>query len=421
MTTHHDAAHAGLSPDSAFAYAQIALLPVKDVDACLAAALCGTDPDAAAITLRSLTSAGLLEECPDEAGAGPRGRVFRFPSPELRRQAQETAHPHGQDQRLVLVLGWALAATAAADALITPSHHHTLGLEPVAPDHPVRHTGPDGALAWLTAQGDNLIALVRAAHTAGHHTYVWRTVYSMWPWWRSDARHDWTDLHTLALDSLRQDSTGPALAERHLLNALGLAQRDSGALDQAVETFYHVFQLAQTDVLGTAQAFHELGVTHLKQLDLAQAQRVLSLAQDLSTSEGYERGVALSDIALGEVALAEGRPEEALSRFVTARNALLDEPDPHDAARALAHKGRALIQLGCVPDAEEALHEALLEVRAAQAPHLAARVLEWLGQAAEASDRPADARTYYTQAREHYQPLNPADAARVQDLLTRMT
>lgn len=426
MTAHHDAAYAGLSPDTARTYRHLSLLPVLDFDASLTTAVCAATPQAATAALSSLADARLLEDMGDRE---PRGPVYRFPSAELHQRARDIAQPHPQDQRLPRALGWALAATATADALITTSHSRTLSLDPAdlphAPDHPVRHADPEAALTWLKAQGENLTALVRAAHRAGHHAYIWRIVYSMWPWWRSESRHDdWIALHTLALESLQHDQSSTALAEHHLLNTLGLALRDTRSLREALSTFGRVRTMARQaeDPLGEAQALHEMGATHLQMGNAAQAVLTLTQARRAREEHGYPRGVALTDILLGEEVLARGHVGPALRRFEAARAVLFDVPDAHDAARALAWQGRALIQqAGDIPAAESALDTARQEFLAAQAPRWVAHTLEWLGQAAEADGRLDDARARYAQALDLYLLVSSADADRVRGQLARVS
>ncbi|MFF3786318.1 hypothetical protein [Streptomyces sp. NPDC001933] len=417
MTAHHDAAYGGLPTDVALAYRHLSLLPVPDFDTSLTAAVCAATPQAATTTLRSLGDAHLLEDIGDRE---QRGTVYRFGSAALHMRARDIACEDGDAiQRLLRALGWALAATASADALITPSHSRTLNLDPAdlphTPGHPVHHTDPVSALSWLKDQAENLLALVRAAHRAGHHAYVWRIVYSMWPWWRSESRHaEWIELHTLALKSLRHDPDRTALAELHLLNTFGLAQRDTGS-PQALKTFHRVRSMAlqAKDPGAEAQALHDLGATHLQMGDVSQAAPFLVQARRAREEHGYRRGVALTDILLGQVALILGHISQALTRFTDARTALLAEADTHDAAQALAWQGRALTQAGNIPAAESALDTARQELITAQAPRLAAQTLEWLGAAAEADGRLEDARARYTQAISGYRLVSTADADRV--------
>ncbi|WP_326742748.1 hypothetical protein [Streptomyces sp. NBC_01768] len=424
MTAHHDAAYGELPQDTARIYRYLSVLPVCDVDTSLALAVSGTSPEAVTTALGSLARARLLENIGTQ---DPRGTVYRFGNAALHMRARDIACEDGDTaQSLLRALGWALAATAAADALITTSHSNTLNLDPAdlphAPGHPVRHADSVSALSWLKDQAENLLAMVRAAHRAQHHAYVWRIVYSMWPWWRSESRHaEWIELHTLALKSLRHDPDRTTLAELHLLNTLGLALRDTGS-PKALKTFHRVRNMAlqAKDPAAEAQALHDLGATHLQMGDASQAAPVLVQARRAREKHGYRRGVALTDILLGQVALKQGHIRTALTRFTDARTALLAESDTHDAARALALEGRAQIKAGDIPAAEEALDAARQEFLAVQAPRWVAQTLEWLGQAAEADGRPEDARAHYAQAVDRYLLVSAADADRVRGQIARV-
>ncbi|MGW0673448.1 tetratricopeptide repeat protein [Streptomyces sp. NPDC002746] len=426
MNSHIDAAYAGLDRDTARIYRELSRLPVHDFDATLVAAVANTTPEKATGHLARLTATGLLES-PDVRE--PLGPIYRFASPELRERvlglARAVEVDGDADEVLGRALGWALAAAVAADDLITTSHHRTLNITPTdlpyAPQHPVHHPDADAALGWLTAQCENLLALVRHAAQASRHDYAWRLVYSLWPWWRAAGRDDeWNDLHSLALDSVRHDPHAGDLAERHLLNTYGLGLRNTGD-PAALGIFTRVREAAVQagDALGEAQSLHELGATHLQMNQPGPAVSYLEQARSIRAEHGYERGVALSDILLGQASLSLGHVDQALHRLQGARTAL-DGVDAHDAARALAWQARAQIQTGDISAAETNLYSAAQEFHAVRAPRWVALTVEWRGQAAEAGNRPSDAHALYTEALDQYLPISAADADRVRNHLARV-
>ncbi|MFJ4609595.1 tetratricopeptide repeat protein [Streptomyces griseus] len=429
MTPPLDASYAGLERETASTVRTLSLLPVHDFDAGLVAAVRRISPEDAAGHLTALTAAGLLQS---PGFQELRGSLYRFASPELKEQILELAHGAEADDdeaRDVLgqALGWALSAATAADALVTPSHHRTLGINPAdllhPPQHPVHHADADSALSWLTAQSENLLALVRAAPLHGLDTYAWRLVYSMWPWWRAANRIDeWIELHALALTRVGHDPSAGELAERHLLGTYGLGLRMNED-PTALSTFTRLREMASQagDALGEAQALCELGATHLQRGDATEALPFLNRARAIRAEQGYERGVALADILLGQATLRLDPAEtsEALRRFRGARTALAGI-DAHDAARALAWLGRAQLQAGDFPAGESALHAAVREFLDERSPRQAARCLEWLGNTAEDSGRISEARAHYAQALTHDQAVNGADADRVRDRLARL-
>ncbi|MFE7484999.1 hypothetical protein [Streptomyces sp. NPDC057552] len=428
MTTHFDVAYAGLERDTARTYRQLSRLPVRDIDTSLAAAVRTITPEAAAGHLTALAAAGLLE---NPLASELRGPLYRFASPELQDRALQLARDHetdGEDHDVQgRALGWALAAATAADALATASHHRTLSINPGdlphTPQHPVHHQDADAALAWLTDQSENLLALVRAASRAGRDEYVWRLVYSMWPWWRAAGHHDeWIEVHGLALAAASRDPRAGELAQRHLMNTFGLGLRNAND-PIALHTFTRVREMAREagDAAGEAQALYEVGATHLHNDNADQAVPLLEQARHIRAEHGYQRGVALTDILLGRAVLrlTPDDPGQALRRFRQAR-AVLVGTDAHDAARALAWQGRTEILAGEAAAGEASLEAAVQEFLDAHAPGQAARALEWLGDAAQGGDRCAEARAFYNQALSLYLPVDAAAADRIRDHLARL-
>ncbi|WP_329160683.1 ATP-binding protein [Streptomyces anulatus] len=425
MSNHVDAAYTGLDRATARTYRDLSRLPVHDVEATLVAAVRDTSPQEATEHLDNLAAAGLLEIAGDDE---PHGVRYRFGSPELRERVLNLARREETDgeadQVLGRAMGWALSAAAGADALITPSHHLTLNIDPsdlpYAVKHPVLHPDADAALGWLTTQSDNLLALVRSAADAGQHEYVWRLVYSMWPWWRAGGGDEWTELHALALESVRHDLRAGELAERHLLNTYGLGlriSRDPSAL--RVFTRVREAALQKGDALGEAQALYELGATHLQMKQPTEAVPILEQTRLIRAEHGYARGVALADILLGQALLSLGLLDQALHRLQGAR-AALDGVDAHDAARALAWQGRVQVQVGDIAAGETSLNTAIREFRDARAPRKVAQTVEWLAHASEADGRLSDARALYAQAINEYLPMSAVDADRVRDHLARL-
>lgn len=428
LTTHFDTAYARLDPDTAQTCRGLGRLPVHDIDASLVAAVRDITPEEATGHLTALVAGGLMEHTGEGEQQGAR---CRFGSPELRERVLDLARGEETDgeadQVLGRALGWALAAAVEADKLVTESHYLTLGISsaglPHTPRYPVVHPGADAALGWLTAQSESLLALVRVGAQARQHAYVWRLVYSMWPWWRAaSSNEDWTEIHALALESVGHDPSAGELAERHLMNTYGLGLRNAGD-PIAVRIFTQVWGMAQRagDALGEAQALYELGATHLTNNDAMEAVPLLERARNIRVEREYGRGVALTDILLGQAALRldPADVDHALRRFRDARSGLV-EVDAHDAARALAWQGRTQIRAGDVQAGESALRTAMQEFLDARAPHQAARTCEWLGDAAEGDGRLSEAQNYYSEALTHYLRVDAAAADRVRERLARV-
>ncbi|MCZ0975903.1 tetratricopeptide repeat protein [Streptomyces albulus] len=419
VTTHLDTAYADLPQNAARAYRRIALLPLHDFDASLTAAVATASSEDAVSALRSLAAVHLLEEgTPHDL----RGSVYRWPSAEVREHARQHALAAATDGEtedvLRRALGWALAATSAADALITPTHCLPTTDARYRPDTPVTFADKSSAMSWLKSQADSLLAVIRAAHAAEEYAFTWRITYALWPWWRSDRRYgDWIEVHHLALDAV-QRCQEPHV-EWRILNTLGLALRGTKSLDEAIGVFSRVREMACRidDQLGEAQALHELGSTYVEARKPQEAVPLLEQAREKRGKLGYRRGVALTDVVLGQAAFDTHDYEQASSRFVDARDVLLDVDDAHDAARALAWRGRASTFSGDIAAAETTLRSANAEFVEIEAPLWTARTLEWLGEAAHADGRIEDAQTLYSRALDRYLPLSTNDADRLRERL----
>ncbi|MGA4846011.1 ATP-binding protein [Streptomyces sp. G5(2025)] len=171
-----------------------------------------------------------------------------------------------------------------------------------------------------------------------------------------------------------------------------------------------------------AQALHGLGQSHRLAGRLPEALRCFRLALPLREAIGYARGAALTRICLGDVALADGRPEEALPELAAARAALMAEGDLYDAARALAFLGQAALRCAgddaaAVEAAEAQLTKALGEFESAGSVHWQGRVLEMLGEAAEDRRETERARAWYDRSLARYRSVSAPDVRRLEGRL----
>ncbi|MFE0055417.1 tetratricopeptide repeat protein [Streptomyces sp. NPDC059003] len=419
VTTHLDTTYADLPRGAARSYRHLALLPLDDIDVSLTSALSGFGEEEAASALGALAAAHLLEQA---AQHEVRGAVYRWPSAEIRQYGRERALAEATDgeaqEILRRALRWALAATATADALITPSHSKSLPGARPQHDAPAIFTDRASAMAWLKAAADSVLALIRAGHAAGEWDLTWRVSWSLWPWWRSDRRYsEWIEIHRLALEAVRR-CQDPA-AEMRILSTLGVGLRGAGELDEAIGCFQQAREMAdrEKDQYMVGQALHELGATLVTAQRFQDAVPFLEQASEVRLSIGYTRGVALTNILLGQVASHNDDHEQACRLFSNARDALLDMDDPHDAARALAWRGRVTALVGDISAAETTLRTAHNEFVVVEAPSWAARTIEWLGEIAEGDDRVEEASALYAESLTRYERLNPLDAERLRQRL----
>ncbi|WP_073224305.1 hypothetical protein [Streptomyces sp. NBRC 110465] len=434
VTSSLDLAYAALPPAPAGLYRCLGLLAfTPDVDSALAAAVADLPLHTAERGLRALCEAGLLTV---RAEADPvRGAVYTLHDEtraHARRHAEEMATDGEPEERLRRVLDHLLHTLTAAERILTPEHRRLTRTYHYPPAAPAPFTDADGATAWLTAYGGHFLPAIRAAAAAGLHATTWQLTHALWCWLR--LAHDyfaWAESHALAADAARTD--GNSLAQYEIINTWGIGLRNEHRHDTAVEKFTEVLTLtrAARDQRGAAQALHEIGTTHLAagRRDLAgqfltEARELrdglADAAADPDERRAHRRSVALTDISLGELALALGQGDEAVARLTTARDTLLDIPDALDAARAGAYLGRAHALAGDYGAAEDEGLRAVRECTALGTSRWTARSTEMLGRTLLEARRYAEARTLLQEARDLFAPISTADTERVDVLLQRL-
>ncbi|MFI1189780.1 hypothetical protein [Streptomyces californicus] len=435
VTSSLDLAYAALAPAPAGIYRCLGLLAfTPDIDSALAAAVAGLPLHTAERELRALCEAGLLTV---RVEADPvRGTVYTLHDEtraHARRRAEDLATDGEPEERLRRVLDHLLHTLTAAERILTPEHRHLPRTYHYPPAGPAPFTGADGATAWLSAYAAHFLPAVRAADAAGLHATTWQLAHALWCWLR--LAHDyfaWAESHALAADAARTD--GDVLAQCEILSTWGIGLRGEHCYDAAIEKFTEVLTLARAaqDHRGEAQALHEIGTTHLAagRHDLAgqflgearQLRHDLAVAANSPAERrAHRRSVALTDISLGQLAIARCHGEEALARLTTARNTLLGLPDPLDAARALAYRGRAHALTRDFPTAEAEGRRAVEECTALGASRWTARSTEMLGRTVLEAGRVSDGHNLLRQARDVFAPINRREADRIDALLRRVT
>lgn len=418
MSTALEPAYFALDRETASVYRRLGFLFTADFDPDLTAAACAITPEAGCDALTALAFAQLLEDRGHHDG---RGQVYGFHD-TVRRHALGRAQREETDgagqETIRRALDFLLAAATAAERRLTPNHRVLARDYTFPPAHALSFDTDGAALAWLDAQHSNLMAAIRTAYGARLHGTAWQITHAMWPWWHRFQHYGlWFEAHQIAhaCAGMAHD----AAAEREILNTWGIGYRGAGRYDDAVDCFTRVLDMARRDrdQASESQALHELGSAHHATGRSTQAQTFLLQARQLREAIGYRRGVALTDICLGLVALDAGRVREAVGCFTTARTALLAEHDQFDAARALAWTGRGHALLGDFTTATRLLRQAHTEFQEAGSPRWIARSLEMLGETAEDQDHHEDAAQLYTQALAVYEPISMRDTQRPQGRL----
>jgi tetratricopeptide (TPR) repeat protein len=422
-------AYWGLPRPSARVFRSMGKLFPYDLDAAVTAAVCGLTLEEAEAELAALVGAGLLVTVREDV---TRGTVYGFHD-EVRAYARHRAVAEATDGELDEQtrrgLDFYLATITAAERLLTDTHRRLARDYRFEPDGPAPFTDKDGAAAWLHAQSNNLLPAVRTAAAAGLPQTTWQLVHALWPYLRLTHDHAiWLEAHELGVTAARE--CGDRLAEQEMLNTCGVGLRGDNQIEAAIERFEQVLQIARAsgDRRSEAQALHEIGATYLaaNRMDAAQApleqgralrQILHAEATDPHEQRTYIRAVALSDTALGQVAISLGDAAGAISRLTSARTTLLDIQDTFDAARALAWLARAHALSGDLEAAEREGRQAVSECTAARSPRWTARSLELLGCTLQDAGQSDQACAVLEQSLQIYTSISPRDADRVRRLL----
>ncbi|WP_331726811.1 tetratricopeptide repeat protein [Streptomyces sp. NBC_00280] len=411
-----DGTYRELEEEARRVYRCLGLLPTSDVDPDLAAAVCGLPRGRAEWELEVLAEEQLLEPLSEHGG-----RVRYRLIPAARDHARQLAMRHDPEPDRVLVLrrlcDWVLAISTQAQVRLTTAQatlRQSTLTEPPAVQVPFADDA--GALAWLESHEGSLLALLRAAEAAGWDEVVWELVDSFWPWFlRRHPYELWAAAHEIGLAAARRARNEPAVRQMLLSGAIGL--NAAGRAKDAIRWYGEACDAARDagDLRDEGQALLGLGACHHDAGMPEQARPFLTRAIALWRSCGYPRGVALANIVLGEIDLADD-PGRAVDVFAEARADLLEVDDPYDAARALTLQGHARVLTG---DAETGIREmstGLAALADAGGTRWQARALEWLGDAHRNKSDAAAAREYYQQAEQLYEVMRPADAERIRAL-----
>ncbi|MGW4913101.1 tetratricopeptide repeat protein [Streptomyces sp. NPDC004270] len=412
-----------LAPEVAAGYRLLSLSPVPGITPPVAAAVCGTGPDETDRLLDDLVEANLLEDFgPDPVTGLARYRYHDL----LRLHAHERADAEepaaARDAAVRRIVDFHLAAATAAEALLTPSHR-TLRRDYASAPPPAPFADAGGALRWLDAERAHLMAVLRTAAARGWHASTWQLADALWPLMLRLRPYDlWIEAHEIGLEAARRDRDPDAISR--MLTSGGTGLRNVGRYEEALSRFGEALRAARADPdpaarRAEAQALHGLGQTHRLAGRLTAARERFTEALALREEIGYRRGAALTRLCLGDTALADDRPEEALPYLARARADLLAEHDPYDAARALAFLGHARSRAAGQEPGDDELLQALAEFESTGSVHWQGRVLEMLGEAAEERGDPERAEDWYTRSLARYRDVSETDARRLRARLRR--
>lgn len=406
-----NASYSVLPEQTKACYRSLGLLPLRLFDPHITAAVCGRDLPWAQQRLEELREASLLEE------TGPTTvRFHDLVRVHARARAKSDDPPAARQEALRAMCDWHLRTATAAQQRITPIQY-TLPrtyAPSSGPPLPVPFEDDTGALAWLDERREELMAVLRCAADHAWHDTAWQLVDAMWPLFLRRRHYDlWIAAHEIGLRSAEQ--AGNAEAHRQMLNSGAIGLAAAGRTEEAARWYTLSLQAARDagDARDEGQALLGLGACHQDTGDGPTARAYLLQAINVWQTCGYPRGVALSRIVLGEIALAQHDPHQAEGHFTQAHQALTCLGDFHDATRALVFLGSAQAQGGRYRDGRAAMESALTSFTASGAVHWQARALEMLAASAETHGDHDDARGYRARAVDLYTLTSPGDARRL--------
>ncbi|MEU8580272.1 ATP-binding protein [Streptomyces abikoensis] len=318
-------------------FAHLGCHPGTHIDRYAAAALANTDPAAAETCLERLAVAHLVTET--APGRWTMHDLVRLYARSL------DAGPDALKRVLDHYIATGLAAVAAAE----PGNEECFPLPAdYLPPAAVREFGDrSAAVAWYTAERDDLTLAVAAAHAAALHGRTWRIVLTLWPLivWR--VRDGWVPLLETALEATRADDD--QYGESRVLNVFGWVLIEEGRIAEALTHLGAASALASRagDAVAEANALIVLAVAQAALGSLDEAAQGCERAVELARQAGDRTIERLAMQHLARHWADAGKWRQALDTATQAL-ALHDRPGTTDIPRTLLLmvKGEALLGLG---------------------------------------------------------------------------
>jgi len=404
-----DGSYQVLDKENARLYRALGRCPVLWFEPVMVAAVIGSSVEQAEEQIDALVAANLLEAL-DE-----RNDRHRFHD-LVRLHASHCADrepPREGDEAFDRLLDFLLATTTAAESILTPSHRV---LDRDFRREPIRGmplAGESSALAWLDAQRQNLMAVLRFCARREEHRYVWQLADAMWPLFlRLRCVEDRREAHGMAVAAARAEDDEQA--EAYLLVSLAGSLTALAQYDEALKCCERATELFERleDPRGLAQAVNRRATIQVRLGDWDGAERSFRHALTLREREGYRRGVALAYQGLGKVAAARGELVLAAEHLHRSQSELEAEGDRYDAAWSQALRAQVIADLGETERALRLIEEARDRMRASGSAFGQGGVLEIHARIQQVAGHENEARELYRQAAELFATSDPVAAKR---------
>ncbi|MFC6162484.1 AfsR/SARP family transcriptional regulator [Kribbella jiaozuonensis] len=328
-----------LPPDQQRLFRLLGAMTGQDIEMYAAAALADLDVVEAEDLLEQLVDANLLLQL----------RPGRFQFHDLLRQYARTLAPEPDAVRRLL--DYYLYATAEASAAIFGSRLHPLP-EPAMVRLPEFASVADG-LAWIDAEGANVLATIRYSESSGALEQAWRTGLSVAScFFQRGQVYELDEAHQLSLRA----AEGDAEAESRVLLSIGSLGRYRLGAEESLRTLLAARDKLpeNADLTLRARLLASIGYSQAKLRPDEEALAVLDDALEASRQAG-DRSIAARVLAYVGVTYSD-RLEFA--QALTAYQESLAEGDPGVQAEVLNGIGECLLELDRVDEAVTALTNA---------------------------------------------------------------
>jgi tetratricopeptide (TPR) repeat protein len=318
-------------------------LPGPDVDVTAAAALTDTDVVTARLRLDDLHEMSLLEEAAPE----------RYHMLDPLKEFAATEQPAERADALLRLLDFYLVTLETAvdtgypfDRTQLPTSNRSCPVAPV-------FGGKDGALRWIAAERDNLVAAIRHAATHGLPDHTWRLTVLMWRYFNTTSQlADWLEILELAWRIVSADD-GAEYGQAHVLLRLAIAHDRLGQLAEALELAASALPkwIRLGDVRGEAATLATLAIPTMELGKHREAIAHFEAALTKYEQCGDPRGQAHALSNLGYLNELHGNLDVALRQLQDAARTLREVGNVRGVAHTLNNLGSVQQRLGLLDDA----------------------------------------------------------------------
>ncbi|MDT7727434.1 MAG: hypothetical protein QOI21_4010 [Actinomycetota bacterium] len=341
-----------LAPELKRLFRLLGLMVGPDFTPASAAALAGDPLADVTRRLQRLAAAHLVEQ--PVAG---RFRLHDLVRDYALRCVGTDESPDARAQAWMRLVESHLSAADSADEIFGRRHNPQIPRDRAfVAGRPVTFSDSAEAAAWVDAEHENMIAVVRQAVVHGPYPQAWYLADAVrGPFYHRGRRVEWVDLASTVLGAARRhdeplveavvlQSVGLAFIhlERHeqavewltealrvfkrvnwpegeaaALNTFGIALRVAGRFEDAGEQLMRSLELQRTlgSRIGEMKVLNNLGSVYRQLCKLDDALACLSRAYDISVEEGFRLGEAVALVGLGLIQRLTGEMDAARDSF----------------------------------------------------------------------------------------------------------